>query len=61
MTDAGRDAGMKDKIIQLQPWRDVLLGLTEQGEIYVLTPENTFEWPRRGFLLTLVWPGMPQE
>lgn len=27
---------MSNKIIQLQPWRDRLLALTEQGEIYCL-------------------------
>lgn len=28
--------GPHNRIIQLQPWRNVLLALTEQGEVYEL-------------------------
>jgi len=31
---------MPNQIIQLQPWRDRLLGLTEDGEIYRLRDKN---------------------
>ena len=40
-----------NKIIQLQPWRDLLLALTEHGEIYQLSIDPL---PMRA---TLLFPG----
>ena len=45
------------KIIQLQPWRDMLLALTDEGEIYrlILNKDND---PLFAFL---IFPGIPRE
>ena len=44
---------MTNKIVQLQPWRDLLLGLTEQGEIYRLDIDQL------PMTATLLFPGIP--
>ena len=48
---------MTNRIVQIVPWRDLLLALTEQGEIYRLTGDSKLsEWSA-----TLFFPGLPAE
>ena len=47
---------MPNKIIQLVPWRDLLLGLTEQGEVYSLVD---LSGAAREFHAVLLFPGLP--
>lgn len=48
---------MQNRIIQLVPWRDDVLALTEQGEIYRLTRDNALE-PALGLQATLIFSGL---
>lgn len=48
---------MSNRIVQLVPWRDVLLALTEQGEIYRLDPDS--DGPPVALSAMLVFPGIP--
>ena len=47
-----------NRIVQLVPWRDVLLALTEQGEIYRLQPDQDYAQPTQ-LLCSLLFPGIP--
>lgn len=48
-----------NKIIQLQPWRDLLLALTEQGDIYVISVDDAH--PERGPTFRFWSPGVPTD
>ena len=45
---------MTNRIVQLQPWHDKLLALTEQGEVYDLTIPSPDP-----LMATLLFSGIP--
>ena len=49
---------MTNKIVQLVPWRDWLLALTEQGEIYRLADMGDANLVP--MTATLLFPGIPR-
>ena len=49
---------MNDRIVQLVPWRDCLLALTEQGEVYRLNPDSY--QPPTSLSAMLLFPGLPK-
>lgn len=51
---------MMNRIVQLVPWRDVLLALTEQGEVYRLIPEDDENNLQGRLTATILFPGLPR-
>lgn len=46
---------MTNRIVQLVPWRDMLLALTEQGEVFQLV----YDYPRVTPVAVTWFPGLP--
>lgn len=47
-----------NRIVQLVPWRDRILALTVDGQIYWLVPEESHTKP---FVAVLAFPGLPRR
>ena len=46
----------KERIVQLVPWRDLLLALTTHGRVFRMIPEHD----AGGFIFALACSGLPQ-